>query len=254
MRIALPSRELEVFFLDEGQPDGEPVVLLHGILNTGASTFGGEIAALGERYRLIVPDARGHGRTLGPPEPFSFRELAHDTIALVEALGITRAHFVGFSLGAMQLLMVVRERPDLVRSLVLMGGAYRIEESARRQIAQIRANPSPVLLQRLAEWHEPGQGAGAGRRLLDQWWRLATSDELALTPADLREIGAPTLLIFGDRDPFYPAELPIRMREAIPLAELCVAPNAGHAVNVARPALVQLVLREFLARHPLAGG
>lgn len=251
MLIDLPSRGLTVFVLEEGEPAGEPVILLHGMLTTGESSFRGEIAALEERYHLIVPDARGHGRTVGPPEPFSFQELALDTAALLEALGIRRAHFIGFSLGAIQSLILARERPEVVHTLVAIGGADRLEEPARRQIAQIEASPSPALLRRLAEWHEVGQGVGAGRRLLAQWLTLATTRAVALPRRELCGIVAPTLLIFGDRDPFYPAELPVRMREAIPRAELLVVPNCGHAVNLANPAIVQLAIRQFLDRHPL---
>ncbi|MCS6801622.1 MAG: alpha/beta hydrolase [Chloroflexota bacterium] len=250
--LELPARGLTVFVVDTGQPAGEPVVLLHGMLTTGENGFRGEIAALSDRYRVIVPDARGHGRTLGPPEPFSFHVLALDTIALVEALGVRRAHFVGFSLGAMELLVLARLRPDLVRSLVLMGGGPCFDEATRHQIARISASPPSSLLQRLTEWHEPAQGKGAAQRLLAQWRQLSLSGELALTPAELQEIAAPTLLLFGDRDPFYAADLPIRMRAALPHAELCIVPNSGHAVNLANPALVQLAIRQFLARHPLS--
>jgi pimeloyl-ACP methyl ester carboxylesterase len=254
MRIALPSRDLEVYLLDEGQPGSEPVVLLHGMLHTGESAFRGEIAALRSHYRVIVPDARGHGRTPNPSDRWSIHDLADDTAALIEALGIGRAHFVGFSLGAMQLLVLARNRPELIASLTLIGGAPQFEEATRRRIAEVHANPSPSLLARLAEQHDRFQGAGTGRRLLDQWLTLATSDELCLSPADLGEITAPTLLLFGDRDPFYTAELPLRMRAALPRAELCIVPNCGHTVNLAQPALVQLVLYDFLRRHPLNGG
>src|SRR5262245_27645137 len=98
---------------------GDPLVLLHGGMCT-AETFDGQTPALAEHYRVYLPERRAHGRTSDVPGPITYEIMAQDTIAFIEAVGIERAHLVGWSDGALVGLLVALWRPELVGKLVLM--------------------------------------------------------------------------------------------------------------------------------------
>src|SRR6478736_4224006 len=96
-------RDLRLYYELHG--GGEPLVLLNGALDTIESDWGRHLPAFAARYRVLAYDHRGHGRTSASPTPFSgYDMLVGDLEALLGVLGITRAHFCGFSDGAITLL------------------------------------------------------------------------------------------------------------------------------------------------------
>src|SRR5688572_24093562 len=110
----------------EVEGEGEPLVLLHGGMVT-IETWSAQRAALAERFRVYLPERRGHGRTPDVPGPVGYELMGLDTIAFMEALGITSAHLVGWSDGGVVALEVALPRPDLVRRLVLMGTIAHVD-------------------------------------------------------------------------------------------------------------------------------
>src|SRR5262249_22095921 len=98
---------------------GEPLVLLHGGMCT-IDTFAGLAAELAPSYRVHLPERRGHGRTADVPGPITYDNMAVDTIAFIDALGIGPVHLVGWSDGAVVGLKVALTRPDLVKSLAFI--------------------------------------------------------------------------------------------------------------------------------------
>ncbi len=89
---------VHAYYEVEGQ--GDPLILLHGGVAT-IETWSAQRAALSERYRVYLPERRGHGRTPDVPGPTGFDIMARDTIAFMEALAIDSAHLVGWSDGGM---------------------------------------------------------------------------------------------------------------------------------------------------------
>ena len=111
-----------------GPPGAETVLLLHGIGMTADLNWGGSLAMLRQRFRVLAPDLRGHGRSGSPSHSFRLEDCADDVVALADALGIERFIAVGYSMGGLvaQLLWrrhprtdqptgVVRELPQLPR-------------------------------------------------------------------------------------------------------------------------------------------
>src|SRR4029077_20900660 len=96
------------------------LLYLHGGFNP-IEMLGDIIPALAGQYRLYLPERQGQGRTPDRDGPVTFPSMAQDTIAFLEAVGLTGAHLVGFSDGAMVALHVALERPDLVQRLLLIG-------------------------------------------------------------------------------------------------------------------------------------
>jgi pimeloyl-ACP methyl ester carboxylesterase len=104
-------------------PDAPTVVLLHGWTATGSLNWARTIPALSERYRVIALDHRGHGRGIRSEDPFTLEDCADDAVALIDALGVTKAIFVGYSMGGPIAQLVWLRHRDRVSGLVLCATA-----------------------------------------------------------------------------------------------------------------------------------
>jgi pimeloyl-ACP methyl ester carboxylesterase len=242
-------------------PDVQTLVLLHGFNNTGARAWRHQLTPLGERYRLLVPDWRGHGRTDNPggAAAMNHRQFARDAAAFCRALGVQRALFCGSSSGAMQLLSLALDEPDLVQAMVLCAGSHYYPDALRAWWATLTvdewvpADP-PERRATLREMHT-ALGPDHWRTVVGAWIALgrhAHTDDFP-EPEQLRAIRAPTLIVHGDRDRFFPAEMPVELYRLLPDAELAILPNTGHGVPGEHPEwLTTLTLDFFSRRTPLA--
>ena len=142
---------VRTYYAVEGE--GEPLILLHGGACT-IETFDGQTPALASKYRVYLPERRGHGRTPDVEGPITYENMAQDTIAFIEALAIPSAHLVGWSDGALVGLLVALRRPELVRKLVLIGQAVNLEGARPEAVALMeRFTPEffpPMLVQMYA--------------------------------------------------------------------------------------------------------
>jgi pimeloyl-ACP methyl ester carboxylesterase len=109
--------DVTIYYRDIG-PRGEPVILLHGFPETG-DTFAAPVAALGKRYRLIVPDLRGAGLSQRPASGYDKRTLASDVKELMDRLRIDRAHVIGHDIGARVAYAFAVQYPERLLSLTV---------------------------------------------------------------------------------------------------------------------------------------
>jgi pimeloyl-ACP methyl ester carboxylesterase len=119
------SQGVRIHYHLEGNPDGPPLVLLHGFSMSLRDWYDPPyVAALGGAYRLVLVDPRGHGGSDKPHDPDAYRDrrMASDVVAVLDALGVDRAHFVGYSMGAMIGFALALHAPERFRSLVLGAG------------------------------------------------------------------------------------------------------------------------------------
>jgi pimeloyl-ACP methyl ester carboxylesterase len=107
----------ELHYQEWGRPDGAVVLLLHG-LDSSSDGWRHVGPALGENFRVIAPDARGHGRSEWTHE-YSFDDFHNDVVGLLDQLGILAVILVGHSMGALTAYELAATRPDLIRLLVL---------------------------------------------------------------------------------------------------------------------------------------
>src|SRR6266496_2323764 len=122
---------------------GDPLILLHGGL-TDSRDFTGNFDALAGRFRLLLPERRGHGHTADVPGPITVEAMAQDTIAFVEKIVGGPVRLAGYSVGAIVALSVAVRRPDLVDRLVLISGAFQHNGVILRPTADA-APPAPLL-------------------------------------------------------------------------------------------------------------
>ncbi|MBN2172192.1 MAG: alpha/beta fold hydrolase [Candidatus Krumholzibacteriota bacterium] len=221
----IPINGMEMYVETVGE--GEPLVLLHGFTRS-CRAFDPFVEALAARYRLIIPDLRGHGGSTNPGGTFTMQQSARDVLALLDHLGVERCQGIGISAGAVTLLHVATAHPERVEAMVLVGSGSRYPDHCREQLAQLSARTySEAEMDRLRAIHRHGDEQI--RALLRQLGELAgVEGDLAFTPEDLSAITARALLVHGDRDYCFPVPMVAEMYAAIPEAYLWVVPYGGH--------------------------
>lgn len=208
---------------------GAPLLLLHGFTGAGGDwrhVF--DLDALATEFRLIIPDLRGHGRSTNPSGAFTHRQCALDVLALLDSLGVEQVRAVGLSLGGNTLLHLATMRPALVQRMVTVSATPYFPLQARQLMAGMTAETRTA-----AEWAEQRARHAHGDEQLRALWRIARGfgdsyDDMNFTGPLLSTIRARTLIVNGDRDPLYPAELSFELFRWIPEARLWIVPGAGH--------------------------
>lgn len=205
---------------------GEPLLLLHGF--SGSSQDWKSLAAeWSAHFELIIPDLRGHGRSGTLAKAFRFDDAAADVFALIDRLGIGTIKGLGISGGGNVLLHMAVKQPERVKAMVLVSATSHFPEQARTIMRQYAATLPAGQWEILRRSH-PG-GDAQIQAILDSATAFAGSyDDLNFTPPELAAIQARTLIVEGDRDPFYPVEISVEMARAIPRSSLWIVPNAGH--------------------------
>ncbi len=223
----LKLRDAELYVETRGA--GAPLVLLHGFTGCGADwkhVF--DLDALARRYRLIIPDARGHGRSTNPSGTFTHRACAADLIALCDALELPRVRAIGMSLGGNTLLHVATTARERVEAMVLISATMYYPAQARAIMRHVGSEDQPP-----AEWATMRERHAHGDDQIRALWRHAAGfadsyDDMNLTPPHLATITARTMIVYGDRDPLYPIEMAVEMYRAIPRGALRVVAGGGH--------------------------
>jgi pimeloyl-ACP methyl ester carboxylesterase len=216
---------IEMYY--EVQGEGDPLVLLHGFTGSHAD-WEPVIAELSKSYRLVVPDLRGHGRSTNPGNEFTHRQSALDVAALLDRLGIDRFKAMGISTGGMTLLHMATREPARVEAMVLIGATIYFPESARDIMR------GATLESRTEEdWKRMRERHLLGDEQIKALWAQFhgfkdSYDDMDFTAPYLSTIDARTLIVHGDRDRFFPVEIPVAMYTAIPKSYLWLVPNGGH--------------------------
>ena len=214
----------QIAYVDVGQ--GDPLLLLHGF-GEHSGTWEPLVAELSKEYRLVIPDLRGHGESTNPLPNFTHGDAARDVSGLLDELELTEVRAVGFSSGGMVLLHMATAEPERFTALALVGTTPYLPEGAREIMRGLDAEAMPMAqLDAMGLVH--GDTAQA-RLLLRQFVDMEDSySDINFTPPLLSTITAHTLVIHGDRDPFFPVSIPVGVYEAIPESFLLVFPNLGH--------------------------
>ncbi|GAB2914113.1 alpha/beta hydrolase [Streptomyces mayteni] len=254
-----------------GVEGAEALVLLAGQSNSH-HWWDGVREDFEERFRTITLDYRGTGASDAPDEPYSTRGFAGDVVAVLDALGVARAHVYGTSMGGRVAQWLAADHQDRVGALVLgctsPGGAHGHERSAevRRALGQRdRRAAGRALLELmytpgwLAEHRGPYQTVGdpamtafARRR------HLAASAEHDAWDV-LPTINAPTLVVHGTDDVFNPAANAPLLGERIPGARVELIPGARHAYfeefrEIAGPLVLSFLSEVLLSEVPSPRG
>jgi pimeloyl-ACP methyl ester carboxylesterase len=223
-------RDVSIFFRIYG--DGEPLLLLHGYGSSGEENWGPFVKELAAKYKLVIPDLRGHGRSTNPIDDFTHRQAAKDMLQLLDHLGIRKAKAMGVSTGGMTLLHMATSDRDRLEAIVLIGATHYFPEEARAQMRQVHGDEvlaaSPYWGdERMQRVHK--LGANQIARLRRDFYEFKDSyEDMNFTKPLLSTIRARTFIVHGDRDEFFPVNIPVEMYTSIPDASLWIVPGIGH--------------------------
>jgi pimeloyl-ACP methyl ester carboxylesterase len=266
--VALPNGE-QLAYIERGDPHGTPVVLIHGYTDN-ARDWVPMLPYLAKNLRLILVDIRGHGQSSKPECCYGRLDFAYDIKLLLDALGIQKADIVGHSLGSIIAQTFAEYWPERTLRVVLIastGGqppgtkpkAPQFDFAA--QIRKLKEPLDPDSPFMIAWWDSPTpvdadfirrqrkDAAGIPLRVwlavLDQG--LPAETAYADLQRTLPRLTAPTLLIWGSKDPIM--EEPVRrsLQQGLPKAQVKIFEGLGHNPFWEDPQGVAAVVNAFLA-------
>lgn len=217
---------------------GPPVVLIHGFGETLESWDRSEVGrVLSPHFQVIAIDMRGHGRSAKPHDPKWYGpELAGDVVRLLSHIGTTKAHIVGYSLGALVALDFAVLHQEHALSVILGGAGWNPPETLedfRQQAEAFEQGKVPV-------------GDGDDAKALAALLRGLR----VLSEEDVRRIRVPMAALIGENDRFM-ANVQ-RLSRVLPGMQLTVIPQVNHATAPADPKFVQALLAFLLKQKGAA--
>jgi pimeloyl-ACP methyl ester carboxylesterase len=251
--------------------DGPPLVLIAGLPQTVADWFP-FADRLAERFRVVAFDNRGNGRSDRPEGLYTIPLYAEDAVALLDRLGIRRAHVFGLSMGGMIAQEMALRYPDRVDRLVLgcthCGGRHALPPGPEVQAAfgletrdwglRIRTLAPFGLSERFKAAHRAEYEAFVVRKARDvqsyEAYRRTLGAILRHDAFDrLPGIRHPTLVVTGSDDVVVPVGNAELLARAIPEARLVTIAGAGHLFYIEDPGRTLAALEEFLGVPPTRG-
>jgi 3-oxoadipate enol-lactonase len=245
-------------------PASAPVLTLSHSLATDLTMWEAQLPALSRRYRVLRYDTRGHGGSDAPAGPYSLEQLADDARALLAALGITRTHWIGLSMGGMIGQTLALRAPEVLLSLSLCDTSSRIPAEAQpawddRIRTAEREGMEPLVEATLGRWFTPAfreRRRDAVLRVADMIRRTDPRGYVgccqAIRALDLTDrlagIRLPTLIVVGEDDPGTPVAASEAIRKAIAGSELVVLKSASHLSNIEQADEFTRTLLGFLDR------
>jgi 3-oxoadipate enol-lactonase len=259
--MKIRTNDIETNYVIEGE--GPWLTMSHS-LACNLSMWDEQAKLLSRKFKVLRYDTRGHGGSSAPPGPYTLEQLADDTKALFDALGIRRTHWVGLSMGGMIGETFALKHPGFFQSMVLA------DTTSRRP-----PNAEQMWSERVKIAQEQGM-EGVRETTLGRWftepYRQSRKDvmerigrDIVQTPVAgfagccdaiakvdlldrLKEIDCPTLVIVGDQDHGTPPEMAKQIHANIRGSELVTIPSAAHLSNIEQPEAFNKALVGFLDR------
>ena len=231
----------DLYYEVHGDPNGQPVLLLHGGLGNTEEFANLAPVLVVAGYRVVAMDSRGRGRSTWGDLPITYEQMAADALGMLDHLGIQKTDVVGWSDGGIIGLDLAIHHPERLDRVVAYGANFTPEgvqfvpsdqlPPFERVIADYRRlSPEPERFEELTE-------------VLDALYAVAPN----YSEAELKSITVPVLILDGAEDELVTPDQPVRMAELIPGAELVIMPDTGHFAMYARPGLFIPIVLDYLA-------
>lgn len=241
-------------------PEGAPCLMFSNSLATTVAMWDEQAAALKNQYRVLRYDQRGHGATDAPGGRYSYDTLVADAVALMNALGIARAHFAGLSMGGATALALAELHPDRVDRVIVCDSPCMSTPASAQQweerivVAQTKGMEA-LVEPTVGRWFPPDN---LGKPHVDKVRKMIRETPVngfigcsaALADhnynAKVETASRPVLFIAGEKDGTTPAAMK-DMHQRLPGSGYVVLPGAGHISNMDQPALFTKAIQDFLA-------
>jgi 3-oxoadipate enol-lactonase len=246
------TKNVNIYYEIIGQ--GEPLVMIRGI-SSNVDHWYEQVPVLSQKYQLLLFDNRAIARSSDPGGSFSTRDMAADTVGLMEAVGIKKAHVLGYSMGGMIAQEIALAYPEKVNGLILVatdcGISLRIKakpEFSRLFSEMIRLGTNeakkaaagclfakqtldtrPDIIQR---YTEVSLRFPASQKTLGRQWAAITQHDACNR---LAKISSPTLVITGSEDELIPPQNAKVMAQRIPVAQMISIDGGGHLFLIEQP-------------------
>lgn len=234
-----PVDGIKIWYAEFGE--GPPVILLHGGLSN-ADYWGNQVRALEGRYRVIVMDSRGHGRSTRNAAPFGYDLMAEDVLGLMNFLHITKAAIVGWSDGAIIGLDLAIHHPD--RLTKLFAFAANSDPGGVKDVSK-----SPVFTRFIARARGEYEQLSPTPHDYDSFLAQITkmwATQPHFTTLQLEGIKVPIWIVDADHDEAIKRSDTLFMADHIPGSGLLLLPETSHFAFLQDPSLFDTALRHFL--------
>jgi len=239
--------------------DDAPALLLSNSLSSDMSMWDDQVPQWSRRYRVVRYDSRGHGGSTAPPGPYTMGQLAADAVALLDHLGIARAHFCGLSMGGMVGMWLLTHAPERIDRAVLANTSAHMGplDLWNGRIALAREGGMEATVEPTVKRWFPEAFHARAPATIDRMRQMIRRTALAgyigcceaIRDMDQREsiraIRNPTLVIIGANDPATTPEAGRAIHAAIPGAALAML-DAAHISNVEQPEAFAETVEAFL--------
>jgi 3-oxoadipate enol-lactonase len=242
-------------------PERAPWLIFSNSLATSLAMWDEQAAALADSFRVLRYDQRGHGGSDAPAGRYPFDTLLDDGLALMDALGINKAHFAGLSMGGATALGLAERRPDRFERIVVADSPCQSTPQSSQQweerIAAAQKRGIEALVEpTIARWF-PAETVASNPSHLDKIRAMIRATPVngfigcaaGLAAHDyasaVASVKCPTLFIVGEKDGATPTAM-AKLHEKLLGSHFVALPGAGHISNMDRPAEFSRALREFL--------
>lgn len=246
---------------------GESLVLIHGTC-FDTTNWAQQVPAFSQRYRVIVFDNRGTGRTDVTKPPYTIEQMASDTAALIEGLGMGKAHILGYSMGGLIAQELAIKYPEVVKSLTLTASYPRLTpiglERTKLIMRMFQEGVPPEIVvrnfflglftDRFFENEEQVNIAVNGFLNLLSSPKAAEGLDGQVNAivnyngrGRLHQITAPTLVVVGKDDILTPVRCSEELAATIPNARLIVLEDATHSLIFESPERFNQVVLDWLS-------
>lgn len=246
-RYVTVSDGMRIHYLEAGQ--GTPVILLHGSSGTSESNYleTGILQALAVNHRVLALDFRGQGKSDRPADPrrYASDNYPRDILAVMDKLGVQRAHFAGYSMGGEMLAPLLSLAPERIITATFGGSGLlepdpKVDAALKAKDPKGRDRDPPPYAQRL--WSRQNLDA---LRAMEKGRRMSPP---TTPPADPRRVTFPILMIIGEYD--TPTRFSSLMRRSFKDVRLAIVPGRDHGTALADPRYAATLVDFINANDP----
>lgn len=258
----LLSTGVRLRYVEQGDPKGIPIVLLHGYTDSWHS-FETVLPHLSKTYHVFVLTMRGHGNSDKPASEYSPEEFAADIAAFVRDRRIDPVVVAGHSMGGIVAQQFTLDYPELVKGLLIIGSDASFKDNPG--IPEFRDEINKLGDEVEYEFADAFQRSTCALPIDSNFYRLLVRETMklpvyvwksvmnSLMNSDLtnrlHEIAVPVMILWGDKDGFCRREDQQKMMTNLSNAELVIYNDTGHAMHWERPRKFAADLDSFIRKH-----